>query len=256
MTANGLQLLGEYLCGRVPEMFCWFQSSLSFIQEGFYCLQASKTSKGKGHTGSHMVLCWTTYLPFGALYKKLYLVCREDDFSKQRRTVITVWKHDRFWFNATDPDTVRGWNAQRLGGRHLAQILPGHVYIINGDALLNSSPLGPPRFSSSRNSSPDPFLLAQPAAGQEPAARVSLLALTRPVFLFYSQILCLQLLLQLTPFLVLVAPGLCLTEEICFPPADSLSLQITPTYPCNLVAGSTLRTVQLVVNKYLMANSE
>lgn len=82
MTANGLQLLGEYLCGTVPEMFCWFQSSLSFIQKGFYCLQASKTSKGKGHTGSHMVLCCTTYLPFGALYKKLYLVCREDYFSK------------------------------------------------------------------------------------------------------------------------------------------------------------------------------
>lgn len=70
MTVNGLQLLGEYLCGKVPEMFCWFQSSLSFVQKGFYCLQASKASKAKGHTASHMILCCTTYLPFGTLYKK------------------------------------------------------------------------------------------------------------------------------------------------------------------------------------------
>lgn len=76
--ANDLQLRGEYFCGRVPEMFCWFQSSLSFVQKGFYCLQASKASREKGHTASRMTLCCMTYLPFGALYKKLYLVCRED----------------------------------------------------------------------------------------------------------------------------------------------------------------------------------
>lgn len=60
----------------------WFQSSLSFVQKGFYCLQVSKSSRGKGHTASHMILYCMTYLPFGALYKKLYLVCREDYFSK------------------------------------------------------------------------------------------------------------------------------------------------------------------------------
>lgn len=54
--ANGLKSLGEYLCGRVPEMFRWFQSSLSFLQKGFCCLQASKASAGKGHTTSHMTL--------------------------------------------------------------------------------------------------------------------------------------------------------------------------------------------------------
>ena len=43
-TASGLQLLGEYFCGVVPETFCRFQSSLSFVQKGFYCLQA----EGKG----------------------------------------------------------------------------------------------------------------------------------------------------------------------------------------------------------------
>lgn len=73
MTTNGLQLLGEYLCGKVPEMFCWFQSSLSFVQKGFYCLQASKASRGKGHTTSHMILCCMTYLPFGTLYKKSFI---------------------------------------------------------------------------------------------------------------------------------------------------------------------------------------
>lgn len=59
--ANGLQLLGEYLCGRVPEVFCWFQSSLSFVQKGFYCLQASKASREKGHTDSRMTVLYDLF---------------------------------------------------------------------------------------------------------------------------------------------------------------------------------------------------
>lgn len=136
-----------------------------------------------------------------------------------------VWKHDRFQFNATDPDTVRGWNARRLSDRHLAQILPGHLHSISGNASSDCNPLGPLRDSSSCHTNPDLFLLAQPAGNLLPEwvswlwpGLFSCSSLEFCVFSFCFNAY------TVTPFLVLVAPGLCLTAEIYFPSRFTFSL--------------------------------
>lgn len=64
-------MLGGYLCGRVPGMFCWFQRSLSFVQKGFYCLQASKAAEGEGDSACPVILCCAPRVPLGAVCKKL-----------------------------------------------------------------------------------------------------------------------------------------------------------------------------------------
>lgn len=93
------QLFGEYLCDSVPKMFFCFKVHYHLFRRVFIVCKQARQAEGKG-TWPTLWLCCMTYLPFGVLYKELYLVCRANYFSKQKRTVIMVWKHDRFQFNA------------------------------------------------------------------------------------------------------------------------------------------------------------
>lgn len=75
------QLFGEYLCDSVPKMFFCFKVHYRLFRRVFIVCKQVRQAEGKG-TWPALWLCCMTYLPFGALYKELYLVCRADYFSK------------------------------------------------------------------------------------------------------------------------------------------------------------------------------